>query len=271
MSEPWRAIKRVARGERGDYRLSASDVREGGQARVHRAIHKTTGIEVAFKKVRNARDSDALARMRREIEVVREVEHPNVVPVIDSDPGNTWLVMPWAEHTLADCRGEVTDTAALRSLVTDICAGLAQVHERGQVHRDVKPANVLRLGSPPRWVVSDWGLVRNPEGETTTPGRTRVGTSYGTEGFAAPELSVDAHTATPAADVYGIGQIIGWVLTRQWPHQNVRQLPEGPWRPIVRAATKFAASERLEGVGALTEEIEKSVRRRAAATSPRGR
>jgi hypothetical protein len=182
--------------------------------------------------------------MQREIEVGRAVEHPNVMPVIDFDPEGTWFVMPWAEATLLDCRSEVGGHEELRALMTDICAGLAPLHQNGQVHRDVKPENVLRLGDPARWVVSDWGLVRNPPGGTTTPGRTRIGVSYGTEGFAAPELSVDAHAARPAADVYSVGQVIGWVLTGEHPLQNRPLLPDGPWRPIVRAATRFEAGDR---------------------------
>lgn len=253
--ERWERVREAARGVRGDYRLSASDVREGGQARVHRAVHKASGVEVAFKKLRDARDPEALARMRREIDVGRSIQHPNLMPVIDAGSDGAWFVMPWAEATLAECRSEVSDTEAIRAVVADICAGLAPIHESGQVHRDVKPENVLRLGSPPRWVVSDCGLVRNPVGETTTPGRTRLGVAYGTEGFAAPELSVDAHAATPGADIYGIGQIIGWALTGAQPLQNVPLLPDGPWRSIVRAATRFAAADRLQSVEDLGAQV----------------
>jgi serine/threonine protein kinase len=60
--------------------------------------------------------------------------------------------------------------------------------------------------------VADWGLTRRPRGQPTNPGRTRAGTMFGTEGFADPELSADAHNAGPEADIYSIGQIIGWAL-----------------------------------------------------------
>jgi protein kinase-like protein len=138
----------------------------------------------------------------------------------------------------------------VRDLVTAMCMALREPHRQGWVHRDLKPDNLLRFAD--RWVVADWGLGRRPRGQTTHPRRTQVGVQFGTEGFAAPELAVDAHTAEPAADVYSIGQIIGWALTGAWPQQNVPLLPSsGPWRTIVRAATLHDPDRRVATVHAL--------------------
>lgn len=125
--------------------------------------------------------------------------------------------------------------------------------------RDVKPSNVLLFENPERWVVADWGLVRRPAGSTTSGARTRLGVSYGTEGFAPPEMSFDAHAAKPAADVYYVGQLIGWCLTGTWPLQNVPLLPaEGPWRKVVRAATQHDASRRPQTIQEFKQLVEAS-------------
>jgi len=78
-----------------------------------------------------------------------------------------------------------------------------------------------------------------------------MGQSYGTVGFAAPELSNDAHAATFAADIYSLGQIIGWALVGQEPHANVPLLPSTePWRGVAKAATRFDAAQRPQSCDA---------------------
>jgi len=134
-------------------------------------------------------------------------------------------------------------------LVTAVCEALREPHQLGWIHRDLKPDNLLKRGD--RWVVADWGLGRRPRGQTSDPRRTRVGERFGTEGFAAPELSVNAHDVGPQADVYSIGQIVGWALTGRWPQANVPLLPPGPWRNVVKAATHLDPGQRPASVDEL--------------------
>jgi serine/threonine protein kinase len=218
-------VRAAGRGERSDYRLESTPIGKGGQAEVFRGVHKATNTPIALKRLRHVRDPDALARMRREIQVGTTVDHMNVMPVLDSDPAATWLVMPLAVDNLETCRKAVLRRDQLRAIVEAICDGLEAAHDCGWIHRDVKPSNVLRLPDPERWVVADWGLVRRPAGSTTTGARTRLGVSYGTEGFAPPEMSVNALAADPSADVYYIGQLIGWCLTASGPSRTFRCYP----------------------------------------------
>lgn len=189
-----------------------------------------------------------VARMRREIEAARLFgDCPHVMPVLDHSPAFDWFIMPLADATASTLAGELARPEALRELVEAVCAALRVPHEQGWIHRDLKPDNLLWLDG--RWVVADWGLGRRPRGQTTDAGRTRMGTAFGTEGFAAPELAVDAHAAGPQADVYSIGQIIGWALTGRLPHANIALLPaDGPWRTIVKAATAHDVQRRLASV-----------------------
>jgi hypothetical protein len=71
----------------------------------------------------------------------------------------------------------------------------------------------------------------------------------GTEGFAAPELTTAAHTAGPPSDFYSVGQLVGWLVTQQWPHKNIPLRPSsGPWRRFVDVLTKEGPLDRPQSV-----------------------
>ena len=253
MEPGFEAVAEKARGERRAYRLEPKPLsQEVGQALVFRAIHKGSGNEVAFKKVRS-RTATSLARMKREVTVGRALAgNLFVMPILDADPSFSWFVMPLAEGNAQDSAVDLRRSKErLRALVEAVSSALDSAHRLDWIHRDVKPANILRIesGHNETWVLADWGLGRRPRGGTTEPGRTKVGVSYGTEGFAAPELSVDAHAATPAADIYSLGQVIGWALTGNWPQGNVPLLPKGgPWRQVVKEATRYDAARRPQSI-----------------------
>jgi hypothetical protein len=243
-------VRIAARGSRRDYALDRKPIASGGQATVFAAAHKPTGTRVAFKKL-HSRSPNDMARMRREVEAAQLFGgHPHVMPVLDFSPTYDWFVMPLVTDTAQTLAANLRSEPILRDLVAAVCDALREPHQRGWIHRDLKPDNILHLDG--RWAVSDWGLGRRPRGQTTDSRRTKIGGRFGTEGFAAPELSVDAHAAAAQADIYSIGQIIGWALTGQWPRANVPLLPSaGPWRTIAKAATEPDPGRRPATVGDL--------------------
>lgn len=208
-----------------------------------------------MKKLLHAGD-ESVARMQREIDVARQLgHHRRIMPVLDASDKAEWFVMPLATAS-AEARQDRlgSDDHYLRKLVTGIGAALTAAHERGWVHRDVKPANILLLDK--RWVLADWGLGRRPRGSTTLAGRTQTGRFLGTEGFAAPEQADDAHSVGPAADVYGVGQVIGWAVTGRLPLPYAPLVPDsGPWRSIVREATHRDPRQRPQSISELLELI----------------
>ena len=242
-ADPYDPVRRAAQGRREDYKLQARPIDRGGQAEVFPAQHKPTGIAVAFKRATSSAPR-ARARMRREIEAAQLFgANPHVMPVLDNSDVYAWFTMPLAGDTAETLRVQLAEDTNLRELVTAVCAGLGPAHEAGWVHRDLKPSNLLLLDG--RWTVADWGLTRRPRGQTTDPDRTRAGAPFGTDGWAAPELSTDAHSAGPQADIYSIGQIIGWAVTGQQPLANIPLIPDGsPWREVVTAATHFDPAHR---------------------------
>ncbi|MFJ9469601.1 AbiJ-related protein [Streptomyces caniferus] len=253
---PYDLVRAQARGDRKDYRLDRLPMEEGGQAQVFRAVHKPTEAEVAFKRRSSQRDTPT-ARMRREIEISQLLgRHPHYMPILDSNPDDGWLVMPMAQATAEDRRDDLKDLAQLRALVEALMDVLELAHAHDWLHRDVKPSNILLLDS--RWTLGDWGIVRRPRGHTTKIGRTRF--EIGTEGFAAPELFIDAHEATPAADIYGIGRVIAWALTGKYPQMNVPLLPDpGPWRNVTRIAAHPDPEQRSQSIQELRDLINREL------------
>jgi serine/threonine-protein kinase len=125
---------------------------------------------------------------------------------------------------------------------------LRRPHADDRIHRDIKPANILLLNDT--WVVADWGLGRQPRGQTSVPRRTRTGTGFGSEGFAAPEVSSgNPHDVKASADIYSIGRLIAAIVTGKSPEQNLPLLPEGgPWRAVVTKATHHKPTDRPQDV-----------------------
>lgn len=236
------------RHERRDYRLDPCPVGRGGQGQVFPAVHKATGVKVAFKRL-SSWGVEAVARMHREIEFGQlPLDQNRIMPVLDYGLGHDWFVMPFAEGGSAEgARSSLSHHECLKELVLAVCSALETAHAAGWLHRDLKPANILSVEG--RWTVADWGLGRRPLGDTTFTGRTATGQFLGTDGFAAPEQAIDAHNATPSADLYSLGQIIGWARTGKTPTDGVPLLPASePWRSVVAAATVWDPSARPQNV-----------------------
>lgn len=241
-----------------NYALDPKPLGIGGQAEVFWARDKRTNTMVAFKRLLHSlrNDNDAIARMRREIEVQTAVQHRNVMPVFDHSESFYWYTMPVADKILGRLPTPVGDET-LFQVIEDCANGLIIAHEQGYVHRDLTPNNILLIteGGDSRWVVSDWGLVRR-HGHTTVV-RTAPGQPFGTAGFSAPEMWDDAHSVDRRADVYSLGRVIAWCLTGQWPSPNLPLLPEGKWYELMRLTTILNSEQRVQDMRGVLELIER--------------
>lgn len=241
----------VLADHRDAYKLLPKPIGRGGFAEVFKAQNRVTGAIVALKRRLNS--SAPLAdRMRREIQVQRELGHPHVMPILDFDPDDyAWFTMPLAARSLQEVVAPV-DTATLVDIVHQVAKGLLVAHESGHVHRDIKPQNILYFDSAPRWVVADWGIVRRPEGLTTAE-HTHTGMLLGTEGFAPPEAYSAPHSAGKPWDIYSLGRLTAWASTGVWPQPLAHlQAPE-PWTRFVRVLTHPNSSKRPQNLSVVLE------------------
>lgn len=237
-------------GVRADYACEKKPCGEGGYATVFPAEHKPTGVKVALKRLNsNVFDDDAQPRMKREVSTLRALAgNAHVMPVLDADPSSKWYVMPLARGDMTKFSVPYPDRT-LADALAQAAEGLAHAHAQGFVHRDIKPPNILRLGGASgeveRWVVADWGLVRNPHGMTTRL-LTSSGQVIGTDGFIAPEVLQGSHeNATAKADVYSLGRVALWAATGNVPLAGSEELPVGVFRQLVRDATRHDPDLRI--------------------------
>jgi eukaryotic-like serine/threonine-protein kinase len=208
----------------GKYTL-ALPIGKGGYGEVFVGVQKS-GPRVAIKMLdaSHCRDEDALLRFKREAETARRLEHPNIVRLIDvgSSRNRHYIIMELVRggslKALMSREPELERARTVLAVLVETARALAYAHERGIVHRDVKPANILVTRSG-KAKVADFGLARAiDQSSMTTHGKV-----LGTAAYMSPEQARGLR-ATNASDVYSIGIILYEVATGAAPFQSDNQL-----------------------------------------------
>lgn len=229
----------------GDFRLGRR-LGGGGMGVVYAAVQESLGREVALKVVRPDQlfVPGARERFRREVRLVARLSHPGIVPVytVGEDESTPYFAMELVEGvTLAEVlatlgapatrgrdlavavsrvagiqvRGALYEgdgvTACVR-IARGVAEALAHAHERGVLHRDVKPSNVM-LTTDGRALLFDFGLARSHDSATITGTGARVGSLA----YMAPE-QVRGGAVDERCDVYGLGALLCEALTLAPPH-----------------------------------------------------
>src|SRR4051794_22719921 len=185
---------------------------------VYRATHLLLERPVALKLIAPslARNPAFRSRFEREWRLLATLEHPNVIPIYEAGEvhDRPYLSMRWVSG--GDLAARLRGTAGLApgvalALLSQVAAALDAAHERGVVHRDIKPGNVLIEGE--RVWLTDFGAGKDLDARDT---RTATGQWVGTVDYVAPEL-LDGATATPRADVYSLGCLLFETLTGRVP------------------------------------------------------
>jgi serine/threonine-protein kinase len=223
----WASRRQLYQARRlGRYRLT-TPLGEGGMNEVWLARDGALRREVALKLLRDAPgiDDDRWTRFEREAQVASTLTSPHTIKIFDygaSDDGVAYIAM---EHlrgldldAIIDGWGPLDVRRAVH-FAKQACQSLAEAHEHGLVHRDVKPGNLFALSTPGTedfLKVLDFGVVRE-----LGPGDPHVsleGRMVGTPAFMAPE-QFGGGDVTPAADVYALGATLYYLLTGSVPFQ----------------------------------------------------
>jgi serine/threonine protein kinase len=211
----------------GDY-LILDKVGQGGMGMVFKARHRKLGRLGALKILPPsfARDTAAVMRFRREFEAAGRLNHLNLVAAFEAseDRGVHFLVMDYVQGVNLDRvvsqQGPLTVPQALDYLI-QAARGLEAAHEKGIIHRDIKPGNlIIDHGGTVR--VLDLGLARivdanNPFSKTTSGRLTQSGMYMGTIDYMAPEQAEDSHRVDHRADIYSLGCTLFFMLTGREP------------------------------------------------------
>ena len=171
--------------------------------------------DVALKVLRSpyTNDEEFVERFRREARSAASLSHPNIVPVYDrgdTEDGSHYIAMEYVSGgTLKerlDERGPIEPDRALAA-TAQVAEALWAAHERGVIHRDIKPQNIL-LTETGHLKVTDFGIARAASAVTISA----TNAVFGTAGYLSPEQAL-GEPATPRSDVYSLGIVLYEMLT----------------------------------------------------------
>src|SRR5262245_47133761 len=211
----------------GPYRV-LDRLGEGCMGQVFKAQHVKMDRLVALKVIRKELVSNPVAvdRFYREVKAVAKLSHANIVTAFDvSQAGAThYLAMEYVDgidlERLVGQSGPLPIASAC-DYIRQAAEGLQHAHEKGLVHRDIKPGNLMVArpsgGGPPVLKVLDFGLVRLERGGTRSEGLTQSGAVVGTLDYMAPEQAASARTVDIRADVYSLGCALFFLLAGRPP------------------------------------------------------
>ncbi len=201
----------------------------GGMARVYLGYDTNLGREVAIKVLHEhlAEDPMFKERFEREARFVATLNHPNIVQVYDYATGQRggenvcYMVMSLVQgKSLKEILETTTQTEALLpheqvlSIMTDLCNALGYAHDKGMIHRDVKPANVI-LTDEGKAILTDFGIARMTQGTQFT----QEGTTVGTPAYMSPEQATGSQVDS-RSDIYALGIMLYEMLVGHPPFHD---------------------------------------------------
>ena len=214
---------------------------EGGMGRVIKATHTRLGRTVALKQIRKEKLTrpNVLSRFQQEIRAISHLAHPNVILALDAGEvdGTPFYAMEFVEGmdltALVESRGPLPVPLACE-YIRQAAHGLQHAFERGLVHRDVKPSNML-VTPQGQVKILDLGLAMLKEVPGGDAGArvTQDGLVIGTPDFLAPEQAQRPKEVDTRADVYGLGASLYYVLTGEVPFDG-----ETPTEKLLKHVTE---------------------------------
>jgi Tol biopolymer transport system component len=284
--EPSPAPPDLAGRSLGNYQVTEL-VGVGGMGEVYRARDLKLKREVAIKVLPDVflQDKDRLARFQQEAEMLASLNHPHIGSIYDLEEigGRTFLVLEFLEgETLAKrlARGAIPVREALK-IAVQIADALQAAHDRGVIHRDLKPGNI-QLSAGGNIKVLDFGLAKpaGDRGNAATSSSffaaTTPGLIMGTAAYMSPEQA-EGRPADKRSDVWSFGVVLYEMLTgrrpfegKSVPHIVVRVIEETPdWsllpplpngvRDLIQRCLRKDPNERLRDIGDVRIHLESAL------------
>lgn len=226
-----------------------SEISRGGMGIVYRAIDQDAQRPVAIKVIQGENvDFSEIQRFRREADALVQLNHPNILNLIDIQlhNANLILILEYIDgHDIATLhklgqiqRNHKADIEKICAWFENIARGMQYCHDMGMIHRDIKPHNIIIETETGRPVIIDFGIVKKDKAHSQAPtgfslSLTAEDEVLGTPAFMAPELFTGS-PATAASDVWAFGATLFFALTGMPPFpgdnpiQVYKRIMEGP-------------------------------------------
>jgi serine/threonine protein kinase len=191
---------------------------KGGMGTIYKVFDKNIQEEIALKLLKHeiAADDSMIERFRNELKIARKIAHKNVCRMYDlgKEGKRHFITMEYVDGK--DLKSTIRKTDRLPedkalSIAIEVCAGLAEAHELGVVHRDLKPQNIM-IEKKGRAKILDFGIARSIEAK----GVTQTGTMIGTPAYMSPE-QVEGKETDQRSDIYSFGVVLYEMVTGKVP------------------------------------------------------
>jgi eukaryotic-like serine/threonine-protein kinase len=225
-----------------------SKIAQGGMGAVYKAKHPTLKRFVLLKKLTLRGGPQFIERFRREARIMMDFKHDHIVQVYDHfKEGSSYYIAEEfvdgvsLEQLIRRERYLSNEAAAL--IFYEVCKGLQHAHEKGVIHRDMKPGNVL-ISNQGEVKLVDFGIATSLE--HSEEGLTRDGMTLGTPSYIPPEQIDNAKSVDRRADIYSLGVVLYEMLTGKTPFpgsftaETVALIHKGRYTPPRRINPKVA-------------------------------
>jgi serine/threonine-protein kinase len=209
----------------GSYEIIEA-IGEGGMARIYKGFHTELNRYAAIKVINWGLQEDPAftERFRREAQAIASLRHPNVVQIYDFGKHSSgyFMAMEFIEgNDLAVQLRQSKTTHKLLShetvlrIIKDVASALDYAHNRGVIHRDVKPSNIM-INREGQSILTDFGLVMLPAHAS----QATLGSTFGTPHYVAPEQAISSAAAVAASDIYSLGIVLYEMATGELPFDD---------------------------------------------------
>ena len=239
------------------------EIGSGGYGNVYKSARVIDGkageIIYAVKKLKKNLDENAIERFKREVRILKILNHPNIIKVITEnlECDEPFYVMPLYKQSLKGILDELKDDyERLKLIFNSLFNGIEYLHNEGVYHRDLKAENIL-INADSDLVINDFGLGLKVDSNTTR--LTTTGMYMGTFYYMSPEQLNDAKHIDHRTDIYSIGKILFECLTGEIGiNVDVNKIPKG-LRYVVRKCLMNNPDERFQKVSELRNTFNASI------------